>query len=146
MLFIVAVGLLRYPSKILRLKYLFAHHRLHEQIGLEINSNSALYSHLPTSEQHNHPQRSLEDVLADETELTPSGGVAMADIHQRADEFVDDPFYVDEKQPIFNADRFNGRSNNTGLLWREDRWELNSSYPVLLCHFVLSFIIYISSL
>lgn len=116
MLLVVATGLMRYPSKILRLKYLFAHHRLHEQIGLEINSNNALYSHVPTSEQHGHPQRSLEDVLADETELPPSAGVALADLHHRAEEFVDDPFYVDEKQPIFNGDRFNGRSNNTGLL------------------------------
>jgi hypothetical protein len=103
-------GFIRYNSKIIRLKHLFAHHRLHEQIGLEINANNTIYSHLPTQENHNH-DRLLEDVLADEIEISlPT--VTMNSSNNRLDEFVDDPFYVDEKQPIFNG----GRSTNTGIL------------------------------
>ncbi|CAF3052787.1 unnamed protein product [Rotaria socialis] len=118
MLIIVCVilGLLifsfiRYNSKIIRLKHLFSHHRLHEQIGLEANP---VYQYLPTQENHNH-DRLLEDVLSDEVE-TSIPTMIMNNSNSRTDEFLDDPFYVDEKQPIFSGDRLTSRSNNTGLL------------------------------
>ena len=114
MLSVIAVAFIRYNSKIVRLKYLFAHHRLHEQIGLEINSGNGLYTHLPTNE-HSHSNRLLDDMLADETELSMQA-MTMNDVPHRTDELVDDPFYVDEKQPIFSSDRLNGRSNNTGIV------------------------------
>jgi hypothetical protein len=82
------------------LKYLFAHHRLQEQIGLETKT---IYSHLPTQENHNH-DRLLEDVLADETEISIP--------RETMNDVNDDPFFVDEKQPIFNGNR----SMNTGIL------------------------------
>lgn len=63
------------------MKHLFAHRRLHEHIGLEG------YSHLSTSDVHCH-DRPLEDVLSDE--------------NQPVEESMDDPFYVDEKRPIFS--------------------------------------------
>ena len=110
----VAYGFIRYNSKIIRLKYLFAHHRLHEQIGLETNSNHAMYSHLPTQDTHNHDQL-LEDVLADEVGV-PTSNTARNQSTNRSDEFADDPFYVDEKQPIFSGEHLNGRSSNTGIL------------------------------
>ena len=97
---------LRYNSKIIRLKYLFAHHRLHEQISLEINSTNGIYSHLPSQDNSNH-DRLLADVLADEIET-----VIAQNSNNKIEDFMDDPFYVDEKQPIFNGDR----SNNTGVL------------------------------
>jgi len=102
----VGYGFIRYNSKIIRLKYLFAHHRLHEQISLEINSTNGIYSHLPTQENHNHDQL-LEDVLADEIET-----VITHNSNNKIEEFSDDPFYVDEKRPIFNGDQ----STNTGIL------------------------------
>ena len=86
------------------MKYLFAHHRLHEQISLEINSTNGLYSHLPSQEHSNH-DRLLDDVLADEIET-----VITHDSNQKLDDLMDDPFYVDEKQPIFTGNR----STNTG--------------------------------
>lgn len=110
-------GFIRYHSKIIRLKHLFAHHRLHEQIGLEINSNNGFYSHLPTSDQqrNSHSNHLLDDGLVDEIDATMSE-VPMTVVNQRNDDYVDDPFYVDEKQPIFNGDRSAIRMNNTGLL------------------------------
>jgi hypothetical protein len=114
-LLVVIYGLIRYHAKILRLKHLFAHHRLHEQISLEINSNTTHYTHLPTSEQQNQSHRSFDDVLADEVDLYRPE-LAMSDINHRSDEFVDDPFYVDEKQPIFSGTRSNTRTNTTGIL------------------------------
>lgn len=107
-------GIIRYNSKIMRLKYLFAHHRLHEQIGLEINPTNAAYSHLPTQENHHH-DRLLEDILSDEVEVSQPS-LSMNNVNNRTDEFHDDPFYVDEKQPIFNGDRGFSRSTNTGVL------------------------------
>jgi hypothetical protein len=107
----VLYGFIRYNSKIIRLKYLFAHHRLHEQIGLEANSSHAMYSHLPMQDHHNHDQ-SLEDVLADEIDVPTSSNHS----NNRSDDFADDPFYVDEKQPIFSGEHLNGRSSNTGIL------------------------------
>ncbi|CAF4022418.1 unnamed protein product [Rotaria magnacalcarata] len=104
-------GFIRYNSKIIRLKHLFSHHRLHEQIGLEANP---VYQYLPTQENHNH-DRLLEDVLSDEVE-TSTPTMIMNNSNSRTDEFLDDPFYVDEKQPIFSGDHLTSRSNNTGLL------------------------------
>jgi hypothetical protein len=94
---------LRYNSKLIRLKYLFAYHRLHEQIGLEINSINTMYSHLPTSDTNNS-NRTLDNVLFDDNELS---ALEMTDtqINKQIDEFQDDPFYIDEKQPIFSDDR-----------------------------------------
>ncbi len=96
-------GFIRYNSKIIRLKYLFSHHRLHEQISLEINSTNGDYSHLPTQENSNHDRLLLDDEI--ETVITHNS-------NNKIDDFIDDPFYVDEKQPIFNSDR----STNTGIL------------------------------
>ena len=118
MLISIIYAFIRYHSKIIRLKHLFAHHRLHEQIGLEINSTNGFYSHLPTSEQqqrHSHSNHLLDDGLVDEIEATMSE-VPMTMVNQRQDDFADDPFYVDEKQPIFNGDRPSGRLNNTDVL------------------------------
>ncbi|CAF0938219.1 unnamed protein product [Adineta steineri] len=113
-LIFIAYGFIRYHSKMIRLKYLFAHHRLHEQIGLETNSNNMMYSHVPTQETNNH-DRLLEDVLADELEISVPT-VSINNSNNKLDDFGDDPFYVDEKQPIFNGDHINGRSTNTGIL------------------------------
>ena len=94
--------------KWIRVKYLFAHHRLHEQIGLEINSINAAYSHIPTSELNGH-DRPLEDVLFDEHVSTMR--------NNRTEELIDDdPFYIDEKQPIFSHDRTSDRPIRTGVL------------------------------
>ncbi len=106
LLVLIGYVFLRYNSKIIRLKYLFAHHRLHEQISLEINSTNGIYSHLPTQENSNH-DRSLDEVLADEIET-----VITQNSNNKIDDFMDDPFYVDEKQPIFHGDR----PTNTGIL------------------------------
>ncbi|CAF1027630.1 unnamed protein product [Rotaria sordida] len=108
-------GFIRYNSKIMRLKHLFSHHRLHEQIGLEINPTNVVYRYLPTQENNNH-DRLLEDVLSDEIEISTSPTVVMNNSNNKTDEFLDDPFYVDEKQPIFNGDRITSRSTNTGIL------------------------------
>ncbi|UJR31341.1 hypothetical protein I4U23_018836 [Adineta vaga] len=110
----IIYGFVQYHSKIIRLKYLFAHHRLHEQIGLETNSHHTMYSHLPTQDNHHHDQL-LEDILADEIEISTSI-TARNNFNNKSDDFVDDPFYVDEKQPIFNGDHLNNRSTNTGIL------------------------------
>jgi hypothetical protein len=112
---IIVYTFVRYSFKLIRLKYLFSHHRLQEQIGLEINSTNVVYSHLPTSDTNNY-DRPLEDVLLDENEIFESGL-----INNKTNEFVDDPFYIDEKQPIFNGDRnpstkSNTRSTHTGIL------------------------------
>jgi hypothetical protein len=90
------------------LKYLFAHHRLHEQIGLEINSINAAYSHIPTSELNGH-DRPLEDVLFDENEIITTSTMR----NNRTEELIDDPFYIDEKQPIFSHDRTSNRPIRT---------------------------------
>ncbi|CAF1341226.1 unnamed protein product [Rotaria sordida] len=108
-------GFIRYNSKIMRLKHLFSHHRLHEQIGLEINPTNVVYRYLPTQENNNH-DRLLEDVLSDEIEISTPPTVVMNNSNNKTDEFLDDPFYVDEKQPIFNGDRITSRSTNTGIL------------------------------
>ena len=108
---VLIYAVIRHHTKILRLKHLFAHHRLHEQISLEINTNStAAYSHLPTSEQQISSFRALDDERGEEN------AVALADLSLRADEFADDPFYLDEKQPIFSGDRTNGRSKPPEVL------------------------------
>jgi len=86
-------------------KYLFAHHRLHEQIGLE-----TAYSHVPTSDLNGH-ERPLEDVLFDENEIATS---AMR--NNRTEELIDDPFNIDEKEPIFSRDQTSNRSIHTGVL------------------------------
>jgi hypothetical protein len=86
-------------------KYLFAHHRLHEQIGLE-----TAYSHVPTSDLNGH-ERPLEDVLFDENEIAAS-----AMITNRTEESIDDPFNIDEKEPIFSRDQAFNRSIHTGVL------------------------------
>ncbi|CAF1201178.1 unnamed protein product [Rotaria sordida] len=107
---IIACILLRYNSKLFRIKYLFAHRRLHEQIGLEINSINATYSHVPTSDRNIY-DRPLEDVLFDENDISELG-MTNTQIDNGTDEFMDDPFYVDEKQPIFSHDRnLNTKSN-----------------------------------
>ncbi len=98
---IVGYTFLRYNWKLIRLKYLFAHHRLHEQIGLEINSTNRDYSHIPTSDIHGH-DRPLEDVLFDENEIS-----TIEIENNGTEELVDDPFYIDEKEPIFSHDRSN---------------------------------------
>lgn len=106
-LFIIGYILLRHNIKLIRLKYLFSHHRLHEQIGLEVNT---VYSHLPTNEMNSHDQ-SLEDVLYDEN---PVSTIEMN--NDQTEEFLDDPFYVDEKQPIFSNTKSNISSIHTGIL------------------------------
>ncbi len=98
-LFIIGYIFLRYNSKLIRLKYLFTHHRLHEHIGLEINSTNRVYSYVPTTDMNCY-DRPLEDVLFDENEISATGM-----INNRTEEFIDDPFYIDEKQPIFSHDR-----------------------------------------
>ncbi len=98
-LFIIGYVFLRYNAKLIRLKYLFAHHRLHEHIDLEINSTNRVYSYVPTNDINCH-DRPLEDVLFDENEIS-----ATEMINNRTEEFIDDPFYIDEKQPIFSHDR-----------------------------------------
>jgi len=65
------------------LKYLFSHHRLHEQIHLETNSTNASYSHLTNNDE----QDNLNTNRIDEED----------------EEYADDPFYIDEKQPIFTG-------------------------------------------
>jgi hypothetical protein len=67
------------------------------------------YSHVPTNELNNY-DRPLEDVLFDENDIFQS---KMTD--NKTNELIDDPFYIDEKQPIFNGDR---KSNltHTGVL------------------------------
>ncbi|CAF0998634.1 unnamed protein product [Adineta steineri] len=94
---------IRYNSKLIRLKYLFAYHRLHEQIGLEINSMNPFYSHVPTNDNINH-ERILEHDLFDENERS---ALEMTNTQRNniTDEYSDDPFYIDEKQPIFSNDR-----------------------------------------
>lgn len=109
-------GFIRYYSKLIRLKYLFSHHRLHEQIGLEANPINPIYHYLPTHESQNH-DRLLEDVLSDEIEPSvPTIVNNNNNTNMKTDEYLDDPFYVDEKQPIFSGDRTINRSNNTGIL------------------------------
>ncbi len=110
-IFIIGYNFLRYNWKLIRLKYLFAHHRLHEQIGLEINSTNTFYSYVPTSDINTHDQP-LEDVLYDENQIS-----ATVMINNRTEEYMDDPFYIDEKQPIFSNDRnSNICSTHTGIL------------------------------
>src|SRR5437763_609052 len=79
---IVGYTFLRYNAKLIRLKYLFAHHRLHEHIGLEINSTNAIYSHVPTSDMNGY-DRPLEDVLFDENQISTTGM-----INNRTEEFI----------------------------------------------------------
>ena len=107
---IIGYTFIRYNSKLIRLKYLFAYHRLYEHIGLEINSTNRAYSHVPTNDMNCH-DRPLEDVLFDENEISATGM-----INNRTEEFIDDPFYIDEKQPIFSHDRNLNRSIHTGIL------------------------------
>ena len=100
----LAYTFIRYCSKQIRLKYLFTHHRLHEQIDMEINSSSTGYSHVPTHDDH----------PCDETVLSASEPPL-------TDECIDDPFYIDEKQPIFSQDRTlptrsSQRPMHTGIL------------------------------
>lgn len=100
--FVLSMGgyaLLRYNLKWIRVKYLFAHRRLHEHIGLEISASNTAYSHLPTSDLHCH-DRPLEDVLYDEDHLTAS------DMQQSEGPF-DDPFHVHAraKGSLFNNER-----------------------------------------
>jgi len=64
----------------------------------------------------NSHDRPLEDVLFDENEIS---GSRM--INNRTEEFMDDPFYIDENEPIFSNDRnLNTKSNvcstHTGIL------------------------------
>lgn len=91
----IALIFLRYHSKLIQLKYLFSYHRLREQIGFETNSTNTIYSHVPTSDTNNHH---------DDNEIS---ALEMTDtqINNSKDEFQDDPFYIDEKQPIFSNDR-----------------------------------------
>ena len=82
--------IIRYNSNFIRLKYLFAHHRLHEQISLENHFTNSSYSHVPTQDTNGHQDRLVEEI---ETVLI-----------NQSNQF-DDPFYIDEKQPIFTGDR-----------------------------------------
>jgi hypothetical protein len=64
----------------------------------------------------NSHDRPLEDVLFDENEISTS-----RTINNRTEEFMDDPFYIDENEPIFSNDRnLNTKSNvcstHTGIL------------------------------
>ena len=95
----VAYSFIRYGSKQIRLKYLFTHHRLHEQIDMEINSTSTGYSHVPTTDP-THGDRVYDEELSQQDEPVPPTSE-----HPLTDEFIDDPFYIDEKQPIFSQDR-----------------------------------------
>ena len=102
----IAYGFIRYNSKIKRLKHLFVHHRLHEQISLEIDPINPVYSHLPTQENNSYDQ--VFDTLADDIEVC-SPRRTMINSNNRTDELVDDPFYIDEKQPIFSGEPTNNR-------------------------------------
>ena len=95
----LAYSFIRYGSKQIRLKYLFTHHRLHEQIDMEINSTSTGYSHVPTTDP-THGDHACDDGLSQQDEAVPSTSEPPL-----TDEFIDDPFYIDEKQPIFSPDR-----------------------------------------
>ena len=90
----LAYTFVRYNSKFIRLKYLFAYRRLQEQIGLEISSTRTIYSHVPTSDPttsgHN-PRSALEMTN------TPTNDTSA--------DCIEDPFCIDEKQPMFTADR-----------------------------------------
>lgn len=64
----------------------------------------------------NNYEQSLDDVLYDENQISTIGMN-----NNRTDEYFEDPFYIDEKQPIFSNDRsLNTKSNicstNTGIL------------------------------
>ena len=92
----------RYTLRLCQLKYLFAHHRLHEQIGLEINSTNVAYSHVPTSDTNNY-DRPLGDVLSNESNMS---SLIMSSIQRdnRTDELTDVSFYTDESQHILSHD------------------------------------------
>ncbi|CAM4983085.1 unnamed protein product [Rotaria socialis] len=106
LLSIIGYTFLRYNSKLFQIKYLFVHRHGHEHIGLEINSMSTVYSHVPTNDTNTY-NRPLEDVLLDEHDL--SANTPPAD---RNGELMDDPFYIDEKQPIFSHDRNTATKSN----------------------------------
>ena len=103
----VLLSLLAYTSFIygfrrIRLKYLFAHHRLHEHIGLEVNSTGTGYTPVPSNDRPS----SLDNRVFHENDLFISDTAHTSHPDPTADEFADDPFFVDDKQPIFRNDGY----------------------------------------
>ncbi|CAF1683124.1 unnamed protein product, partial [Adineta ricciae] len=85
------------------LKYSFTYRHLREQIGLQGSSTNTIYSHVPTSDSYVQDCQA-EDTLHDEQQRF---SLEMTDtqLNHHSDEYQQDPFCIDEKQPIFNGDR-----------------------------------------
>ncbi|CAF1101829.1 unnamed protein product, partial [Didymodactylos carnosus] len=97
--------LIRFGFKYFQRKLLFSHRRLNEQLGLEVNNPT--YTTVPTTENLNRDELSFDELLTNDdtsfpkTNVTPSTNVKR-DTRKNHDD-IDDPFYVDEKQPIFGG-------------------------------------------
>ncbi|CAF0737282.1 unnamed protein product [Didymodactylos carnosus] len=98
-------SLVHFGSRYLKRKILYSHRRLNEQLGLEINNPS--YTTVPTTDNTNRDELIFDDLLTNE-DVNPVENdskpfkLVKRDTIMNTDD-IDDPFYVDEKQPIFNG-------------------------------------------
>ncbi|UJR15454.1 hypothetical protein I4U23_002397 [Adineta vaga] len=101
-LFLIGYILLRYNSKFLRLKHLFSYRHLQEQIGLQVSSTNTIYSHVPTCDTNiqDHP---IDNVLCDDNQKFDLE-MTNTQVNHSSDDYQEDPFCIDEKQPIFSKD------------------------------------------